>query len=180
MRRCLIRRRSIATTSAAFSSRRTLFLTQGRSTSRCTIISSESGVLSGEVELRHVPTDRQVADIFTKVLGLDKLRQFLGALGLRHLDVPNLRGREPEPEPEPELEADRSEKAESDSGFDSDTVNQPGRLAPVQIKRTRRKRQDRDSKQAVKGIVSTGGLAAVNRKGRCGSNQEWSMPTKGG
>jgi hypothetical protein len=31
-------------------------------------------VLSGEVELRHVPTDRQVVDIFTKALGLDKLR----------------------------------------------------------------------------------------------------------
>jgi hypothetical protein len=74
------------------------------------------------VELQHVLTDRQVADIFTKALGLDKLRQFSGALGLRHLDVPNLRGRvEPKPEPEvelepePELEADRSEKAESDS-----------------------------------------------------------------
>jgi hypothetical protein len=50
-------------------------------------------VLSGEVELQHVPTDRQTADIFTKPLGLDKLRQFSGALGLRHLDVPNLRGR---------------------------------------------------------------------------------------
>ena len=25
--------------------------------------------------------------------GLDKLRQFSGALGLRHLDVPNMRGR---------------------------------------------------------------------------------------
>jgi hypothetical protein len=31
-------------------------------------------VLSGEVELKHVSTDRQVADIFTKALGLDKLR----------------------------------------------------------------------------------------------------------
>jgi hypothetical protein len=51
-------------------------------------------VLSGEVELQHVPTDRQTADIFTKPLGLDKLLQFSGALGLRHLDVPNLRGRD--------------------------------------------------------------------------------------
>jgi hypothetical protein len=50
-------------------------------------------VLSGEVELQYVPTDRQMADIFTKPLGLDKLRQFSGALGLRHLDVPHLRGR---------------------------------------------------------------------------------------
>ena len=50
-------------------------------------------VLSGEVELQYVPTDRWTADIFTKPLGLDKLRQFSCALGLRHLDVPNLRGR---------------------------------------------------------------------------------------
>jgi hypothetical protein len=117
-------------------------------------------VLSGEVELRHVPTDRQVANIFTKALGLDKLRQFSSALGLRHLDVTNLRGREPEPE----LHADRSEKAESESRVDSVVPNQsgPGR-APVRIRRTRRKRRDRDSKQAVKGIMSTGGLAATNQ-----------------
>ena len=50
-------------------------------------------VLSGEVELLYVPKDRQTADIFTKPLGLDMLRQFSGALGLRHLDMPNLRGR---------------------------------------------------------------------------------------
>ena len=50
-------------------------------------------VLSGEVDLQYVPTDRQTADIFTKPLGLHKLRQFSGALRLRHLDVPNLRGR---------------------------------------------------------------------------------------
>ena len=50
-------------------------------------------VLSGEVKLQYVLTDRQTADIFTKPLGLDKLRQFSGALRLRHLDVPNLRGR---------------------------------------------------------------------------------------
>ena len=50
-------------------------------------------VLSSEVERQYVLTDRQTADIFTKPLGLDKLRQFSGALGLRHLDVLNLRGR---------------------------------------------------------------------------------------
>jgi hypothetical protein len=66
-------------------------------------------VLSGEVELKHVPTDRQVADIFTKALGLDKLRQFSGALGLRHLDVPILRGREPEPERERESQSQKGQ-----------------------------------------------------------------------
>ena len=44
-------------------------------------------VLSGEVELTYVPTDRQNTDIFTKPLGLNKLRQFSIALGLRDLDV---------------------------------------------------------------------------------------------
>jgi hypothetical protein len=76
--------------------------------------------LSGEVELKHVPTDRQIADIFTKPLGLDKW-QFSGALGLRHLDMPNLRGRV-EPEPKPELELGRSEEAESDSGVDVEST----------------------------------------------------------
>jgi hypothetical protein len=66
-------------------------------------------VLSGELELRHVPTDRQVADIFTKALGLDKLRQFSGALGLHHLNVPNLRGREPEPERERESQSQKGQ-----------------------------------------------------------------------
>ena len=51
-------------------------------------------VLSGEVELQYVSTDRQTTDIFTKPVGLVKLRRFSGALGLRHLDVPNLRGRD--------------------------------------------------------------------------------------
>ena len=50
-------------------------------------------VLSCEVELVYVLTDRQASDIFTKPHGLDKLRQFSGAVGLHHLDVPNLRGR---------------------------------------------------------------------------------------
>ena len=50
-------------------------------------------VLSGEVELRYVHTDRQVADIFTKPLGSDKLQHFTEMLGVQHLDVPHLRGR---------------------------------------------------------------------------------------
>ena len=50
-------------------------------------------VLSGEVKLMYVPTDRQSADIFTKPLVLNKLWQFSNALSLLHLDMPNLRGR---------------------------------------------------------------------------------------
>ena len=49
-------------------------------------------VLSGEVELRYVRTDLQVADIFTKALGSDKLQHFSEMLGLQHLDTPQLRG----------------------------------------------------------------------------------------
>ena len=37
-------------------------------------------VLSGEVELQYVPTDRQTADIFTKPLGLDNSRVRLGCV----------------------------------------------------------------------------------------------------
>jgi hypothetical protein len=134
-------------------------------------------VLSGEVELRYVPTDWQIAYIFTKPLGLDKLRHFSGVLGLHHLDVPNLRGRvEPEPEPElepkPEPEPDRSEKAESDSGVDSDTMNQP---RPRRIRRTQKNCQDRESKEAVKGRM---GEDADQKGGRC--RPEGSMPTKVG
>jgi hypothetical protein len=49
-------------------------------------------VLHGEVDLRHVRTNQQVADIFTKALGVDKLWQFSKMMGLHHLDVPSLRG----------------------------------------------------------------------------------------
>ena len=50
-------------------------------------------VLSNEVKLVHVLMDRQVVDIFTKPLVLDKLQQFLTLLGRQHLDFLNLRGR---------------------------------------------------------------------------------------
>jgi hypothetical protein len=133
-------------------------------------------VLSGEVELQHVPTDRQIADIFTKPLGLDKLRQFLGTLGLRHLDMPNLRGRE-ETKPnvletansDSKIRSEKaesncenqSETAESDSGVDSDMLNQP---RPRRIRRTQRKRQHRNSKEAVKGRM---GEDADQKGGGC-------------
>ena len=49
--------------------------------------------MRGEVELQYVHTDQQVADIFTKPLGSDKLQHFTEMLGVQHLDVPHLRGR---------------------------------------------------------------------------------------
>ena len=76
-------------------------------------------VLSGEIELQYVPTDRQTADIFTKPLGLDKLRQFLCALGLRHLDVPNLRGRKvPEDRAREQERRGRGHDTESDDKYE--------------------------------------------------------------
>ena len=76
-------------------------------------------VLSGEVELVYVLTDRQSADIFTKPLGLDKLRQFSSAPGLQHLDVPKLRGRKDRKNHEREQERSRSvHDVESDEEFD--------------------------------------------------------------
>ena len=76
-------------------------------------------VLSSEVELQYVPTDRQIADIFTKPLGLDKLRKFSGALGLRHLDVPNLRGRRvPDDQAREQERNGKDRDTESDDEFD--------------------------------------------------------------
>jgi hypothetical protein len=75
-------------------------------------------VLSGEVVLQYIPTDRQTADIFTKPLGLDKLRQFSGALGLRHLDVPNLRGRKVPKDQAAEHERSGRDDTESNDEFD--------------------------------------------------------------
>ena len=49
-------------------------------------------VLSSEVELRYVHTDHQVADIFTKALGTNKLQHFLQMLLIQHLHVPHMRG----------------------------------------------------------------------------------------
>ena len=86
-------------------------------------------VLSSEVELQYVPTDRQTVGIFTKPLGLDKLRHFSGALGLRHLDMPNLRGREVPKEDVPNdhgrgREVPKDRDTESDDEFDSGSAEE--------------------------------------------------------
>ena len=49
-------------------------------------------VQAGEIDLLHVSTDLQVADIFTKAVGIDKLRQFASGLGLTPSALPSLRG----------------------------------------------------------------------------------------
>ena len=74
-------------------------------------------VLSSEVEVAYVLTARQIADIFTKPLGLNKLQNFLSELELHHLDMPTFRGRKEEEEEGHERSGiDRD--VESDEEFD--------------------------------------------------------------
>ena len=49
-------------------------------------------VQAGEIDLQHVSTNLQVADIFTKALGIDKLVQFASGLVLMPSALPSLRG----------------------------------------------------------------------------------------
>jgi hypothetical protein len=48
-------------------------------------------VLAKEIDLIHVSTEDQVADIFTKALSTDKLKKFLKMLGVLEVDL-SLRG----------------------------------------------------------------------------------------
>ena len=48
-------------------------------------------VIAGEIDLQHVSTTMQVADIFTKSLGTEKFQQFRNSLGVMSIDV-SLRG----------------------------------------------------------------------------------------
>ena len=49
-------------------------------------------VQAGEIDLQHVSTNLQVADIFTNALGIDKLGKFASGLGLMASGLPSLRG----------------------------------------------------------------------------------------
>ena len=49
-------------------------------------------VQAGDVDLQHINTNLQTADIFTKALGVDKLRQFMLDLGQTIPNQPSLRG----------------------------------------------------------------------------------------
>jgi hypothetical protein len=48
-------------------------------------------VLAKEIDLIHVSTEDQVADIFTKALGTDKLKKFRKMFGVLKVDL-SLRG----------------------------------------------------------------------------------------
>ena len=103
-------------------------------------------VLSSQVELRYVRTNWQVANIFTKVLGTDKLRLFWEMLGIQHLNMPHLRWRvvdEPEKEPT-ERKSALEEEAES-----IEEVKASGRVG-TSSKGGRVKRNKADRKKKVK------------------------------
>ena len=90
----------------------------------------------------NVPTSRQVADIFTKPLGFDKLHQFSGMLDLQHLDVPILRGRVESAE---EAESDdRTTGQKSSKGRTTycrgRAMNQPNEGEPKKRRKSRRLR----------------------------------------
>ena len=48
-------------------------------------------VLAGNIDLVYIGTDEQVADIFTKALGAEKLRRFRTMLGIQEMEL-SLRG----------------------------------------------------------------------------------------
>ena len=48
-------------------------------------------VLAGDIDLVYIGTDKQVADIFTKALGAEKLRRFRTMLGVQEMEL-SLRG----------------------------------------------------------------------------------------
>ena len=48
-------------------------------------------VLDGDIDLTYVRTDEQVTDIFTKALGVEKLRRFRAMLGVQDMGL-SLRG----------------------------------------------------------------------------------------
>jgi hypothetical protein len=63
----------------------------GQNTLRCTTTLLEKKVIAKEIDLIHVSTKNQVADIFTKALGIDKLKKFRQMLGVLEVDL-SLRG----------------------------------------------------------------------------------------
>ena len=51
----------------------------------------------GDVDLQHIGTNLQVADIFTEALGVDMLRTFISNLGLTIVALLSLRGSTTQP-----------------------------------------------------------------------------------
>ena len=65
-------------------------------------------VLDGDVDLQQINTNLLMVDIFTKTLGVDKLRKFITSLGLLTANQPSLRGSQ-DKEMSPDTELNRVE-----------------------------------------------------------------------
>jgi hypothetical protein len=63
----------------------------GQITFRCTTTLLEKKIIAKKIDLIHVRTEDQVANIFTKALGTDKLRKFRKMFGVLKVDL-SLRG----------------------------------------------------------------------------------------
>jgi hypothetical protein len=59
----------------------------GQNTLRCTTTLLEKKVIAKEIDLIHVSTKDQVADIFTKASNTDKLKKFQKMFGVLEVDL---------------------------------------------------------------------------------------------
>jgi hypothetical protein len=59
----------------------------GQSTLRCTITLLKEKIIAKEINLIHVNIEYQVINIFTKALGIDKLRKFRKMFGVLKMDL---------------------------------------------------------------------------------------------
>ena len=87
-------------------------------------------VQAGDVNLLHINTNLQTADIFTKALGADKLRQFMSYLGLVIPDLPSLRGSTRENKIPSEPGTSRSGQRRSSGPDTSRSGHRPKRADP--------------------------------------------------
>ena len=122
-------------------------------------------VLSGEVELWFVQTDRKVTNIFTKVLGTDKLQHFSEMLGIQHLDVARLRGRAAnEPKKDPTDKGKGRVTDDVESTEEVETTRKVGTSYKGGRGRANRKKKARTKtwSDVVKGLKSKDELKTTN------------------
>jgi hypothetical protein len=59
----------------------------GENTLRCTTTLLKKQIITREINFIHVNNENQVTNIFTKALGIDKLRKFRKMLGVLEVDL---------------------------------------------------------------------------------------------
>ncbi len=77
----------IVITSIAYYLLTTWSIMLGQNTLRCTTTLLEKKVIAKEIDLIHVSTKDQVADIFTKASNTDKLKKFQKMFGVLEVDL---------------------------------------------------------------------------------------------